>query len=88
MTMTRATEIQMIILNKGVERGMIALVTELFERMAAQEQQLREAALIQLQMAKMMEQITDGAGAIRKEVERLRGERTGSEDSDLPPTAT
>lgn len=86
--MTRPTEVQLIIMNKGMERGMIALVTELFERVASIEANLRDAAVIQLQMASQLEKIVDGTGNIRKEVERLRRSHHGGESDDLPPTAT
>jgi hypothetical protein len=86
--LTRATEVQLVVINKGMERGVIALLTELFERMAAVEQYTREGAAIQLQMATQLGQVVDGAGRIRQEVEKMQRGNRGSDDDDLPPLAS
>ena len=58
-------------------------MTELFERIAACETNVREMSLIQLQGIKQLEQVVDGAGAMRRVVEDMR-RVTKDADTDLP----
>lgn len=82
---TKAREIPMILMNKGTERGVVFLLTELFERQAALEQQQREVGASLLQMAQILDQVTTGAGAMRSQIEKMQGKE---EDDDLPPLAS
>jgi hypothetical protein len=86
--MTRATEVQIVIMNKGMERGMIALMQELFERIAECEANVRDIGLIQLQATTQLAQVVDGAGAMRQQVEQIKRIVRGSADDDLPPLAS
>jgi hypothetical protein len=82
---TKAREIPMILQSKGTERGVVFLLTELFERQAALEAQQREVGASLLQMAQIIDQVTTGAGVMRQQIERMQGKE---EDDDLPPLAS
>lgn len=78
--MTRPTEVQLVLMNKGMERGTAYLLSELFEKHAALQQDVTHLAQSLDMMANMLSQVVDGASAIRKEVERMQG----GVDDDAP----
>lgn len=79
----RATEIALFVKANG-EAGMIKVLEQLSERQSAVEESVKENGMILLQMASMMAQIVDGAGAMRDKIEKMQGR----EDDDDLPTAT
>lgn len=85
--MTKAREVDMIFANKGDERAVRLLLTELFERIAGVERTVSELATLQLGMAGQLEKIVDGAGMIRQQVEKLQGD-PNSDDTTLPSRAS
>lgn len=84
--MTKAREVRIVIQNKGMERGVIALLEELFEAQAAIRQTQVEVAQHLLQMSNLLDQIAIGATGMRKQIERIMGVGD-DEDDTLPPTA-
>lgn len=84
--MTRSTEIQIAVMKLGLERATIKLLAELFERIAQCESNVREMSLIQLKGLEQLAQVVDGAGAMRTQIEKMRG-MARDDDDDLPPTA-
>lgn len=83
--MTKAREVEMVLNNKGFERGTRLLLTELFERVQGIETTVAELASFQLSNANMLAQVVDGAGVLRQQVEKLQGNPNG--DDDLPGSA-
>lgn len=83
--MTRSTEVQMVLSNKGMERGVTILLTELFEKNAEMRQNLTHLSQTLDMMATMLSQVVDGAGAMRGQIEKMQGT---DEDDDLPPLAS
>lgn len=84
--MTKSRDISAVLRDKGDRNGLVALVTELFERQAALEQQMNEVGMHLLQMTRVLDQVTTGAGMMRQQIERMQG--ITDEDDDLPPTAS
>lgn len=76
----RATEIRTFVKAAG-EEGIIKVMEQMAERVSACEQQCSEMAQMQLQMVKIIDQITSGAGAMREQIERMQG---SGDDDDLP----
>lgn len=75
----RATEVRNFIRVHG-EEGVIKCIEQVYERQAAQDQNLQELGVQLLHMAKMLDQIASGAGAMREQIERMQG----NDDDDLP----
>lgn len=83
--MTKAREIDMVLTNKGMERGVKLLLTEAYERLAAIEQQQREIGAYMLQIATIVAQTVDGTTAMRDHIDKMSGK--SEDDDDLPSTA-
>ena len=79
--MTRSTEVQMVLDNKGMDRGITMLFSELLERQAALESDMKENAAIILHAITLLTQVTDGAGAMREQMEKMQ---RGGDDDDAP----
>ena len=76
----RTTEIRTFVKASG-EEGIIKVMEQMAERLSACEQQCQEMALMQLQMVKVIDQVTSGAGAMREQIEKMQGR---DDDDDLP----
>lgn len=86
--MTKSRDVQTTLTMMGMERGTTMLLIELFEMFATLQQQLNETALMQIQIIQMVEQVTDGAGAMRAHIERMQRNAAQETDEELPPLAT
>lgn len=82
--MTKSREVPTVFAAKGFEKGTRDMMVETYERLAAVEQQVAELAIMQLQIIKSLEQVVDGAGGMRKQIERMQGR---PDDDDLPDVA-
>lgn len=76
----RATEVRNFIRVHG-EEGVIKCIEQLYERQNQVDQNVQELGIQLLHMTKLLGQITDGAGAMREQIERMQGSR---DDEDLP----
>jgi hypothetical protein len=83
--MTKAREVPHVLRNKGMEKGVEALLVELFEMNSHLLQQLSECNAAMLQMTNIITQTVDGSAAMRQAVEKLQGK---GDDDELPPTAS
>ena len=77
MKSIRATEVRNYIRAKG-EQGIIECIEQLYERQAVFDQQMREVAIMQLQMIKSMEGMMTVSEAMKNALEPKE------EDDDLP----
>lgn len=80
MKSIRTTEIRTFIKASG-EEGIVKVLEQLSERQSALEQQQQEVAIHLLNMTKVVDQVTSGAGAMREQIEKMQG---GPDDDDLP----
>lgn len=76
----RASEVRNFIRVHG-EEGVIKCIEQMYERQAAQEQNMQELGIQLLHMTKLLDQVATGAGAMREQIERMQG---SSDDDDLP----
>jgi hypothetical protein len=84
---TRAREVQMILQNKGMERGIVLLLQELFERQSVVEQSVSEMLSMQLKMADLIAQTVDGAVAMRQHIESMSKADDRARNDDASRTA-
>ena len=84
---TKSREVQMILQNKGMERGVALLLQELFERQSVVEQSVSEMLGMQLKMADLIAQTIDGAAAMRQHIEGMAKADDRARNDDASRTA-
>lgn len=70
--MTKGREVQMVLMNKGYERGVAMLLTELFEKQAQLQRDLAHLAQSLDMMTNITAQVVEGTTAIRSQVESMQ----------------
>lgn len=76
---TKGREVDVIMANKGMERGTRALLVECLERLAIAERGINECVQIQMQTIKTLNTLAEGANGVRQQVEKMQWRPDDSE---------